>query len=269
VQTALMLSVQSILIEGRGSSLIVLLLVLVLFYAAYSMSKSGRPPKMRRLIAIDAIEEAVGRAAEMGKPVHYTPGISGSLSSWQGPQMVASISILGYVGELCARYDVPLIINMAQADAIPLMEETLRLSYLKEGKPERFDPKMIRYQPSQSTMVTAILGTFQRERPAANMMIGGLYYESVVIGEAANFIGAMQIGGTANTHQLPFIVATCDYVLIGEELYAAAAYISKEPMQVASIASEDWIKFILLAITLLGFILEVVGIPVVSSFLKW
>jgi len=38
---------------------------------------------------------------------------------------------------------------------------------------------------------------------------------------------------------------------------------------VASIASEDWIKFILLAITLLGFILEVVGIPVVSSFLKW
>ncbi|MCS7386705.1 MAG: hypothetical protein NDF55_08250 [archaeon GB-1867-005] len=149
------------------------------------------------------------------------------------------------------------------------MEETLRLAYLREGKPEKFDPKCINYQPGQSPMVTAILGTFQRERPAANFMIGGLYYESVVIGEAANFIGAMQVGGTANTHQMPFIVATCDYVLLGEELYAAAAYISKEPIQIASIAGENWIKFLLLALVVLGIILESAGYPLISDFLRW
>jgi len=82
-------------------------------------------------------------------------------------------------------------------------------------------------------------------------------------------VGAFLIAGTANTHQLPFIVATSDYVLIGEELYAAAAYIFREPLQVASIAGEDWMKFILIAITLIGLLLESVGIKYISDLLRW
>lgn len=262
-----------ILAEGRGFQFLVLLLSAILLYVAFKMVKSGREIRLRRLTAIDAIEEAIGRAAEMGKPAHYTYGAGGGwgggLASHQGPQVIASSSVLGYVAQLCARYDVPLIVNMMQADAIPLTEEILRVSYLREGKPEKFDPKMINFFPGQSPMVTGILGTFQRERPAASFHIGGLYYESVVIGEAAKFVGAFLVAGTANTHQLPFIVATSDYVLIGEELYAAAAYISREPIQVSSIAGEDWVKFILLAITIIGLILESAGIKSISLLLRW
>ncbi|MCS7364045.1 MAG: hypothetical protein NDF54_01235 [archaeon GB-1867-035] len=237
-------------VQGRGFQLIVLLLAAFLFYLAHKLIKSGR-------------------AAEMGRPIHYTYGAGGGLASSQGPQIVASSAILGYVAQLCARYDVRPIMNICIADAIPLTEEVLRVAYLREGKPEKFDPKIINYQPGQSPMVTAILGTFQRERPAASFHIGGLYYESVVIGEAAKFVGAFLIAGTANTHQLPFIVATSDYVLIGEELYAAAAYIFREPLQVASIAGEDWMKFILIAITLIGLLLESVGIKYISDLLRW
>lgn len=257
------------IVKGRGFQLVVLLLAASLFYLANRLIKSGREIGLRRLPAIDAIEEAIGRAAEMGKPVHYTYGAGGGLASSQGPQIVASAAMLGYVAQLCARYDVRPILNICIADAIPLTEEVLRLAYLREGKPEKFDPKMINYQPGQSPMVTAILGTFQRERPAASFHIGGLYYESVVIGEAAKFVGAFLIAGTANTHQLPFIVATSDYVLIGEELYAAAAYISREPLQVASIAGEDWMKFIIMALTIIGLILESMGIKEISKLLGW
>lgn len=262
-----------LLAKGRGFQFFVLVLSAILLYVAYKMVRSGREIHLRRLPAIDAIEEAIGRAAEMGKPAHYTYGAGGGwgggLASSQGPQVVASSAILSYVAQLCARYDVRLIVNMMQADAIPLTEEVIRLAYLREGKPEKFDPKIINYFPGQSPMVTGILGTFQRERPAASFHIGGLYYESVVIGEAAKFVGAFLVAGTANTHQLPFIVATSDYVLIGEELYAAAAYISREPVQVSSIAGEDWVKFILLAITLIGILLESAGIKVISSMLRW
>jgi len=258
-----------ILFAGRGSSLVVLILLVVFFFIGLRLAKIGRPPKMRRLPAMDAIDEAIGRAAEMGKPALFTPGLTGSLDSPQGPQMVASITILSYVAEGCARYDVPLVVDLCQGDAIPLMDEMLKLAYLKQGKPEKYDPKMINYFPGQSPMVTGILGHLQRLRPAAFFMIGGLYYESVVIGEAANFVGAMTIGGTANTHQLPFIIAVCDYVLIGEEIYAASAYLSKDPYQVATIAGEDWIKFVLMAILVLGFILEPLGIKYISNFLRW
>ncbi|MCX8168695.1 MAG: hypothetical protein N3E39_00505 [Candidatus Methanomethylicia archaeon] len=257
------------LISGRGSSLIILLLLIAFFFIGLRLAKIGRPPKIRRLPALDAIDEAIGRCAEMGKHALFTPGLTGTLDSHQGPQMVSAITILGYIAEGCAKYDVPLIVDLCQGDALPLIDETLRLAYLKQGKPEKYDPKMVNYFPGQSPMVTGILGHLQRLRPAAFFMLGGLYYESVVIGEAANFVGAITIGGTVNTHQLPFIVAVCDYVLIGEEFYAAGAYLSKDPYQIATISGEDWIKFILAALLILGFILEPLGIKIISSFLRW
>lgn len=257
------------MISGRGSSLIILLLLIAFFFIGLRLAKIGRPPKIRRLPALDAIDEAIGRCAEMGKHALFTPGLTGTLDSHQGPQMVSAITILGYIAEGCAKYDVPLIVDLCQGDALPLIDETLRLAYLKQGKPEKYDPKMVNYFPGQSPMVTGILGHLQRLRPAAFFMLGGLYYESVVIGEAANFVGAITIGGTVNTHQLPFIVAVCDYVLIGEEFYAAGAYLSKDPYQIATISGEDWIKFILAALLILGFILEPLGIKIISSFLRW
>jgi len=226
--------------------------------------------KVRRLAAIEAIPEAVGRAAEMGRPISYAPGYAyESLSTSQGPQTLASISIFGYVARLAARYDVPVIYNTCIADSIPLVEETLRTAYLAEGKPEKYDPRSIRYQYSQSPMVSAVLGSFQRERPAAFFMIGGLYYESVVLGEGANTIGAMTIGGTANTHQMPFIVATCDYVLLSEELFAASAEVSGDPTALGSLEGEDVFKAIILALVILGLILEPLLVKTVSQLLSW
>lgn len=255
---------------GRGFSFVVLVLSFIFFYIAIQLAKKGKAPKIRRMVAMDAIDEAVGRATEEGKPVHYSPGYAYmTLSSEQGPQTLASIGILSYVAGLCARFDVPIIYNTCIADSLPLVEETLRTAYRNEGKAEAFDPKCIRYQPGQSEYVSAVLGTFQRERPAVNMMIGGLYYEAVVIGEAANVIGATQIGGSANIHQMPFIIATCDYAMIGEEIFAGSAYVTKDPLVTSGIASGDWMKMLLIAITVLGAMLELSGVNVISQLLKW
>jgi len=259
-----------LIITGRGFSFVVLVLSFIFFYVATQLAKKGKAPKIRRMTAMDAIDEAVGRATEEGKPVHFSPGYSYmTLSSEQGPQVLASMGILGYVAALCARFDVPIIYNTCIADSLPLVEETLRVAYRNEGKPEAFDARSIRYQPGQSEYVTAVLGSFQRERPAVNMMIGGLYYEAVVIGEAGNVIGATQIGGTANIHQMPFIIATCDYALIGEEIFAASAYVTKDPLVTSGIASGDWIKVLLIAVTVLGVVLELANVGVISQLLKW
>jgi hypothetical protein len=67
-------------------------------------------------------------------------------------------------------------------------------------------------------------------------------------------VGAVQIAGTPSTLQLPFFVAACDYTLIGEEYYAASAYISREPIIVGSIKGQDLGKIILLLLSLSGVI---------------
>jgi hypothetical protein len=99
--------------------------------------------------------------------------------------------------------------------------------------------------------------------------MGGFYYESVVIGEAGNHIGAMQIGGTNNTHQMPFLVATCDYMLLAEELFAAGASISRSRDMLGSIKGEDIMKFILVALIGVGFLLGAAGITVIADMLGW
>jgi len=89
-----------------------------------------------------------------------------------------------------------------------------------------------------------------------------------VLGEAGNTIGAMQIGGTANTHQMPFIIATCDYALISEELYAASATISRDPDVLGCIKGEDILKLILLAVIGIGFILGLSGTTFLADILR-
>ena len=141
----------------------------------------------------------------------------------------------------------------------------MRTAYLVQGKPDEFNTEQITFISEQSPYLSAVLGYFQRERPASNILLGGFYYESVVIGEAGNHIGAMQIGGTNNTHQMPFLVATCDYMLLAEELFAAGAAVSQDRDMLGSIKGEDYFKLLLMGIIGLGFLLGAAGISVIAD----
>ena len=260
----------AIIVSGRGMALVILVLSFIFFYVFMYLGRKGKEIPVRTLPPMAAIPEGIGRAAEMGRPVMFTPGIAGDLNDpTQGPQVLAAISILGYIARECARTGVKLDVFMPIPTALPLTEETLRTAYMAEGKPEEFSPDMIHFIAGQSPYLTAVLGYFQRERPATNFLIGGFYYESVVMGEGGNTIGAFQIGGTANTHQMPFLVATCDYVLLAEELYAAGASISKDPDILGCLRGEDIMKFILIALMIVGFLLGFARNPVLINVLRW
>jgi hypothetical protein len=257
----------AIIVEGRFMTFAIMIITFGVMYYYMSISKKN-DFKIRTLPAMLAIPEAVGRAAEMGQPVFWTPGIGGGLNdSTQGPQILASISILQYLTEECVKAGVRLDAFCPLPDALPLVEETMRTAYLSQGKPEEFDIESITFISGQSAYLSGVLGYFQRERPASNILMGGFYYESVVIGEAGNAIEAMQIGGTNNTHQMPFLVATCDYMLLAEELFAAGASVSGDPEMVGSIKGEDIVKLLLVAMTGIGFLLGAAGITVIADLL--
>ncbi|MCW4050257.1 MAG: hypothetical protein NWE89_11050 [Candidatus Bathyarchaeota archaeon] len=257
----------AIIVEGRLMTFVLMILTFAVMYYYMSISKK-KEYTIRSMPAMDAIPEAVGRAAEMGKPVFWTVGIGGGLNdATQGPQILASISILGHLTEECVKAGVRLAAFCPLADALPLVEEVMRTAYLSQGKPEEFNVEDITFISGQSAYLSGVLGYFQRERPASNILMGGFYYEAVVIGEAGNAIEAMQIGGTNNTHQMPFLVATCDYMLLAEELFAAGAAVSKDPDMLGSIKGEDMIKLLLVAIIGIGFLLGAVGITAIADLL--
>lgn len=248
------------LIAGRIFATISLLVVGALLYYMITASRKGTiNVKLRRMPGLDAIEEAVGRATEMGRPVHFSPGIAG-ISDETAPQTYAALECLTYVAGLCAKYNADLIVTIRTPQVFPLAQETVRQAYLSGGKVDMYHEDTVRFLSSdQFAYAAGAQGIMHREKVAANIMLGGFWAESLFMAEAGSVIGAIQIAGTANMHQIPFFVAACDYSLIGEELYAGGAYLSQDKNKLGSIAGQDYVKFLAIAFVIVGALLRTAG----------
>ncbi len=242
------------LAPGKVAQCFTMVIMLLLVYIMIQRAKAGLPTRqIRKIPGLDAVDEAVGRATEMGRAVHFSPGLGGV----SNPATFAAWAFLSYVARLCASYDTRLINTNRDYLVHAINEDIIKQSYLEAGRPEAYNPDDVRWlSDSQFAYATGVLGLFEREQPAANIMIGYFYAESMLFAEAGAISGAIQIAGTTNTTQLPFFVASCDYTLLGEEIYAASAYISKEPVLIGSVVGQDLGKMLVLVIIILGTILE-------------
>jgi len=138
--------------------------------------------------------------------------------------------------------------------------EVVKEAYLNAGRPDAFNEEKIYYlTDDQFGYAAGIDGLVMRDKPATMFYMGAFYAESLILAETGNSIGAIQIAGTAMPAQLPFFVAACDYTLIGEELFAASAYLSKEPKLLGSLKGQDVGKAIILLTILLGILLTSIG----------
>jgi hypothetical protein len=120
--------------------------------------------------------------------------------------------------------------------------------------------------PAQFAYTAAVGGIMLRDKPAAHIFMGAFYAESLLLAETGFGTGAIQVAGTANVAQLPFFVVACDYTLIGEELYAASAYLSKEPKLVGALKGADFMKRAAIAALGVGGVLETLRI---HGFTLW
>lgn len=244
-----------------------MLLFLIFFFAVIiffiDRAKKGKSLFIRRIAGLDAIEEAVGRATEMGKPVLYISGIE----DVDNIQTVASMIILGNVAKMVASYDTPLLVPICRPFVVPVAEERVKEGYAAAGRPEAYNRDNVRYiSDEQFAYAAGVQGMMLRDRPAANLMFGSFFAESLMLAETGFLAGAIQVAGTANIHQLPFFVVACDYTIIGEELFATSAYLSKEPKLLGSLKGSDLAKAIIMVILALGAILETAGI---THFTRW
>jgi hypothetical protein len=149
------------------------------------------------------------------------------------------------------------------------MDESAKTAYNEAGRPDAYRPGTVHYVSAQQmAYVAAVNGYMLRERPAANIYMGSFYAESLLLAETGNSTGAIQIAGTDKVTQLPFFICACDYTLLGEELYAASAYIGREPVQVATIAAQDWAKAVAAAVVLAALLLLLAGRPELGALLK-
>ena len=246
-----------------------LLIAMLLFSAAILWNiydaRSGKEVFVRRIPGLEAVDEAIGRATEMGRSILYVLGLGGV----DNVATIASMTILGQIARRTADYETPLRVPCNDPIVLNVVREMVRTSYLDEGRPDAYNEENIFFlTDSQFAYAAGVDGMMVREKPAAVFLQGQFYAESLLMAETGNSIGAIQIAGTDSEHQLPFFIAACDYTLIGEELYAATAYLSKDPMFLGSLRGQDWGKVVIFAAIVLGVILELSGVNWITSFLQ-
>jgi hypothetical protein len=243
--------------RGRLNALVavVVLSALIIYFIEYA--RKGGTIFIRKIAGLDAVDEAVGRATEMGRKILYIPGTS----DMDNVQTLAGIAILGRVARLTAEYETPLEVPVSRSLVMVACRETVKEAYLSTGRPDGYSDGMVYYlTDDQFGYAAALDGIMVREKPATIFMQGSFYAESLVLAETGNSVGAIQIAGTAQASQLPFFVAACDYTLIGEELFVAGAYLSKEPRQLGSLKGQDMGKAIILVLLLVGIVIQTTGL---------
>jgi hypothetical protein len=234
-------------IDKLPTLIFALALIAIVLYTTYS--RRGRTGfRMRRIAGLAAVEDAVGRATEMARPLLYTPGWGGDI---QRPTTIASMNILSHVAEKTAGYDCRLIYPTHDPVIMSVAQEVVRESCLRSGYPDRYRPDDIFYvSSSQFGYAAAVEGLISRLKPASVLLLGTFEAESLILAETANIEGAIQIAGTDSTIQLSFFIVACDYTLIGEELFAASGYLSGDASILASVRAQDILKILLVALLL-------------------
>ena len=229
--------------------LITLILIASAVFAFIVLARRGMPMRIRKIAGLAAVDEAVGRATEMGRSILYINGIQ----DMDDLQTVAGVTVLGHVAKTAAEYDAKIEVPTARSLVMTAARESVQSSYFSAGRPDAYNPDLIYYvTDEQFGFVAYVSGMMTREKPAACFYMGSFFAESLILAETGNSVGAIQIAGTANPSQLPFFVAACDYTLIGEEFFAASAYLSGQPDQLGSLKGQDVGKILVGIVIIIG-----------------
>lgn len=233
--------------------------LLLVAFILINIRRAGKNSNIyiRRIPGLNAIDDAVGRATEMGRPVLMVPGL-GDLNAIS----VQALNIFAHITKSAARLSNPIRLCCGNAAVFAVAQETIRDAYQSEGMPDQMDDQSVLFvSDRQFAFAAGVSGIMFREKTAAAFFMGEFFAESLIFAETANSIGAIQVASSTENTQTPFFIAACDYVLIGEEFYAASAYLTRKPVLVGSLIGQDWSKMAIGALILFGFLAESVQKP--------
>jgi len=238
--------------ETQALVLVFLLMFLPLMLFFASRVRAGHEVSLRRIPAFEALPDLIGRAAESGRALHIGLG-SGGVGGEETASALAGLSVLEYLADQAAIFDCPPVVTVADLALLPVAQDVLRNGYLRQNRLHGYRPTAVRFLgPTPAVYAAGVMDILAHEGIVANTMIGTMGDEYLLIGETGAKHGLTQIVGTSNVGALPFVFATADETLIGEEMFAGGAYLSRLPEHIGSLLAQDWMRLLLVSAILAG-----------------
>ena len=226
-----------------------LIAFLPVFYLAGRRVQQGHLPDLRSIGAFNLLQGVTARAIETGRAVHISLGLGGMTSDTTA-ESLAGLSVLEYLANQSAAAGEAPIVTMADPTLLPLAQNVVRRSYGAdwEGAAKATARRVRWIAPEPAAYAAGVMGTLGGESVDANIMVGAFGDEYLLMGEAASRNAIIHVGGAGDPSVLPFVFATADQTLLGEDMYAAGAYLGHKPWHIGSLLAQDWMRWCIVAV---------------------
>lgn len=217
------------------------------------------PATLRPIEAYERLNRAVGLAVENGTRLHISLG-RGNLFTARGGSALAGLAMLRRLAERTSASDRPPIVTSGDASLAILSQDTLRSGYRAAGAEEQY-----RFSTGRLTGLTPFsyaAGTMpieHDENVSANVVIGDLGAESALIAEASDRENSSLIAASDDLSAQAIFYASAQDPLIGEELFAAGAYVGAGAAHDASLQVQDILRWLIIVAILVGSLLKFMG----------
>lgn len=239
---------------------LIVFLVAALLLLAFTFLGRRRPPAFRRIEAYDRLNHAIGLAVEGGTRLHVSIG-RGNLFTARGGSALAGLAMLRRLSEQTSQSDNPPVVTSGDASLAILSQDTLQSGYRAAGAEEQY-----RFTTGRLTGLTPFsyaagtIPVMRDENVSANVIIGDLGSEAALIAAAADTQDAELIAASDNLSAQSVLFASSNEPLIGEELFAAGAYLGAGASHDASLQVQDMLRWMVILAILGGAVLRFLGI---------
>jgi hypothetical protein len=224
------------------------------------LARNGFKPPMRSLSAYDMLARQVGQAVESGGRVHVSLG-PGSIIGEETGTVLAGIGILESVSESSSVSDTSPVATTGDATTLPVMGDAIIRSYRNKDVLDRYETtsaRLVSLDPI--SMAGGTTSVIIDDNVQANVLVGSFGEEMALIAETGQRRRIPQVAGSDKLSGQAVAYAMTDHSLIGEELYVARAYLSQEPVGIASLAVQDILRWMIIISIVVGSILGAFGV---------
>jgi hypothetical protein len=241
-----------------GLVFVLVFLALIVLFVVYERSHQGRP--LRPIPAFDRIRREIGLAVEAGKRLHITLG-RGSITGQEAGSALIGLQVLERISRTASISDKPPVATSGDGSLAILSQDTSQAVLRSTGGESQFDPATGRLAGlTPFAYAAGTIPVILDEQVAATIVAGHFGSEVALITDAADRNGSMTLAGSDNLSAQAVIYATAAEPLIGEELYAAGAYLNAGPAHQASLRAQDIIRWVLVGVILTGAALKLIGL---------
>ncbi len=225
---------------------LIALILFFIFQIFYTVRfTAGRRPRFRSIPVFNALHGQMGRAIESGKALHVSVG-TGGISGEEMTATLAGISIVEFLADEAAASGIAPVITTSDSTTLLLAQDTLRRPHVRQGDLSGYQSLSAQQLALNSTQyATATMDYLAHDQVSANVMSGAFGVEVGLIEHEADKQSLSQMTGAADPRALAIMVASHANVLMGEEIYAAKAYLQARPQHLASLRTQDVLRWLI------------------------